>query len=131
MFYAKFCCNWFYRRISSLYLRPLEKRRALHLNKRSPFTHWCVVRSLVEIGSMVLKKKTKMWKVYNNEEDGQISNIKTRVYGFDPYFIISPALQKIHVFRSRTLFNVMKRSIGVCLFKCGRIDLYEESSVLK
>ena len=35
-----------------------------------PFTQGCFVPSLVEIGPVVLEKKMKMWKVYEND-DGQ------------------------------------------------------------
>ena len=34
-----------------------------------PFTQRCFVSSLVEIGPVVLKKKMKMWKVNNNDDD--------------------------------------------------------------
>ena len=34
-----------------------------------PFTQGCIVPSLVEIGSVVLEKKMKMWKVYDNDND--------------------------------------------------------------
>ena len=39
-----------------------------------PFTQGCFAPSLVETGSVVLEKKMKMWKVYNddNDSDGQI-----------------------------------------------------------
>ena len=34
----------------------------------------CFVPSLIEIGPVVLEKKMKMWKVYNNDnDDGQVS----------------------------------------------------------
>ena len=43
-----------------------------------PCTQGCFVPSLVEIGPMVLEKKMKMWKVYdnndNNDDDGQRTN---------------------------------------------------------
>ena len=34
------------------------------------FTQWCFVPSLVEIGSVVLEKKMKMWKVYRQTDAG-------------------------------------------------------------
>ena len=34
-----------------------------------PFTQGCYVPSLVEIGPVVLEKKTKMWKVYDNNDN--------------------------------------------------------------
>ena len=52
----------------------------LHLN---PFTQRCFVPSLVEIGPVVLEKKMKMWKVYDNananhdnddDNDGKLTN---------------------------------------------------------
>ena len=49
---------------------PLEKGEALHLKKTwIPFTQGCFVPSLVEIDQVVLEKKMKMWKVYNNNND--------------------------------------------------------------
>ena len=39
-----------------------------------PFTQGCFVQSLVEIGLVVLEKKMKMWKVYDNNDDGQRTN---------------------------------------------------------
>ena len=54
---------------------PLKKIVALHLKKQIwiPFTPECFVPSLVEIGTVVLENKKKMWKVYddndNNEDD--------------------------------------------------------------
>ena len=38
-----------------------------------PFTQGCFVPSLVEISPVVLEKKMKMWKVYANDDDRQIS----------------------------------------------------------
>ena len=35
-----------------------------------PFTQGCFVPSLVEIGPVVLEKKIHMWKVYDNDNDG-------------------------------------------------------------
>ena len=44
---------------------PLEKDMALHLNKLvSPLP-----TSVVEIGSVVLEKKTKIWKIYHDNQD--------------------------------------------------------------
>ena len=42
-----------------------------------PFTQGCFLPSLVEIGPVVLEKKMKMWKVYDNndnDDDGQRTN---------------------------------------------------------
>ena len=46
---------------------PLEKCQALHF----PFTRGCFVPSLVEISPVVLEKKIKMWKVYDNANDNE------------------------------------------------------------
>ena len=45
-----------------------------------PFTQGCLVPSLVEIGPVVLEKKMKMWKFYDNDndandDDGQGTNL--------------------------------------------------------
>ena len=70
---------WFWRRtflnfvsVFSLFHNylPLEKGGTLHLNKfEFPFTEGCFVSILVEIGPMVLEKKMKIWKVYDNGND--------------------------------------------------------------
>ena len=41
-----------------------------------PFTQGCFVPKLVEIGSVVLEKKVKMWNIYANanDKDGQQTN---------------------------------------------------------
>ena len=50
-------------------LSSLENRVALHFNKlESPYLRMLNVPSLVEIGLVVLEK-TKMWKVYVNENN--------------------------------------------------------------
>ena len=47
-----------------------EKGMALHLYKlKFPSTLGCFVPSLVEIGPVVLEKKMKMCKVYNNNNN--------------------------------------------------------------
>ena len=56
---------------------PLEKDRALQLKQtRIPFNQECFVPSLVEIGSVVLEKKMKMWKVYI-QTDGRTDRRRT------------------------------------------------------
>ena len=40
----------------------------------TPFTQGCCVPSLAEIDAVVLEKKMKMWKVYDNNDDGQQTN---------------------------------------------------------
>ena len=39
-----------------------------------PFNQWHIVRSFVEIGPVVLVKKMKMWKVYDNNENDDNDN---------------------------------------------------------
>ena len=39
-----------------------------------PFTQGCFVSSLVKIGSVVLKKKMKMWKVHDNANNDNDDN---------------------------------------------------------
>ena len=46
---------------------PLEKGGAIQI----PFTQGCFVPSLVEIGIVVLEKKMKMSKVYDNTNDNR------------------------------------------------------------
>ena len=74
------CAQWFWRRrflkivnvISQL--SPLGKGRGPSIEQTwIPFTQECFVPSLVEIGPVVLEKKMKMWKVYDND-DGQRTN---------------------------------------------------------
>ena len=57
-----------------LLLSPRGKRRGPSFEKIwIPFTQGCFVPSLVEIGPVVLEKKKKMGKVYDNA-DGQRTN---------------------------------------------------------
>ena len=37
-----------------------------------PFTQWCFVPSLVEIGKVVLEKEINMWKVCNDNDDDKL-----------------------------------------------------------
>ena len=49
-----------------------------------PFTQGCFVPSLVEIGPVVLEKKMKMWKVYDNndyDDDGQRTILIRKAFG--------------------------------------------------
>ena len=39
-----------------------------------PFTQGCFVPSLIEIGPVVLEKKMKMWKVYDNNDNNNNDN---------------------------------------------------------
>ena len=50
---------------------------ALHLKKLEFFfTKECFVPSLVEIGPVVLEKKMKMWKVYDDDNKNNDNNGK-------------------------------------------------------
>ena len=73
--------QWFWRRffnfvnVFSLFRNysPLEKGGALHLNKLTiimyiPSTQECFVPSFIEISSLILEKKSKMWKVYRRTD---------------------------------------------------------------
>ena len=54
---------------------PLEKCVTLYFNKTwIPFTEGCIVLNLVEIGPVVLEKKMKMWKVYDNVNNNANNN---------------------------------------------------------
>ena len=48
----------------------LEKGNALWI----PFIQWCSVLSLVEIGQVDRENKMNMWKVYEDNDDGQRTN---------------------------------------------------------
>ena len=56
------------------------------------FTQGCIVPSLVEFGSMVLEKKMKMWKVYdndnNNDDDGQRTSFDQKI-SLEPSALVS------------------------------------------
>ena len=52
------------------YYLPLEKGGSFFEQTGIPFSQWCFVPSLFEIGLMVLEKKMKMGKVYR-QTDGQ------------------------------------------------------------
>ena len=88
MLCAKFGWNWLsgsgedflnFVNVFSLFRNnlPLRKGGALHLNNLESPLPKDLVASLVEIGPVVLEKKVKMWKVYdnNNNDDGQRTNI--------------------------------------------------------
>ena len=79
--------KWFWRRrflkfvnvfFAILSLSPLEKGAGSFIGTNlNPFTQEWFVPSLVEIGPVVLEKKLKMWKVYDNNDDnddGQRTN---------------------------------------------------------
>ena len=64
-----------------LLFSPLEKGQATSFEQiKIPFNQGCFVPRSIKIGSVVLEKKMKMWKVYddndnddndNNDDDGQ------------------------------------------------------------
>ena len=58
---------------------PLGKEGGLHLYIWIPFTQRCFVPSLVEIGPEVLEKM-KMWKDYDNDDDGQRTNFDQKAH---------------------------------------------------
>ena len=59
-----------------------------------PFTQGCFVPSLVEIGSVVLKKKMKMWKVYDNDDDtDNANNADGQRTNFDQKRSLEPSAQ--------------------------------------
>ena len=60
---------------------PLEKGGDLHLNNLTSLTRECFVPSLVEIDPVVLEKKMKLLKVYNNNDndDGQWINFDQKI----------------------------------------------------
>ena len=58
-------------------LSPLGKGRGPSFEQTwIPLIHGCFVPSLVEICPVVLEKKMKMWKIYDNDnnDDGQRTN---------------------------------------------------------
>ena len=54
-----------------------------------PFTQWCFVPSLVEIGPVVLEKKMNMWKVYDNNDNDKY----TQETNFDQKSSLEPSTQ--------------------------------------
>ena len=57
------------------YISPLEKRRGPSFEQTSTlFNQGWFVPILVEIGPVALEKKMKMWKVHDNDDDGQRTN---------------------------------------------------------
>ena len=50
-----------------------------------PFTKGCFVPSLVEIVPLVLEKKMKMWKVYDNNDDSDDSDDDKLTWAFGGY----------------------------------------------
>ena len=78
---------------------PLQKGGALHLNKFwIPLTQRCFLSSLVEIGPVVLEKKIKMWKVYDNnansdDEDNNDDNDDRQRTNFDQKSSLEPSAQ--------------------------------------
>ena len=104
MFCSKFGWNWpigsgeedlkIY--FHSFVIISLWKRmRSLFEKTWIPFIKGCFVPSLVEIGPVVLEKKKKMWKVYNNDhEDGQQTNCDQKS-SLDPLAQVSLKLKAV------------------------------------
>ena len=82
---------------------PLEKGGALHL----PFPQGCFVPSLVEIGPVVLEKKMKMWKVYDNDnDDGQQTDFdqkNTHIHKIKIELLFSSSL--LHILGPLSMFH--------------------------
>ena len=80
--------------ISSMHFRyfviiPLGKWRGPSFEQTwIPFTQGCFVPSLVEIGPVVLDKKMKMWKVYDND-----NNNDRQQTNFDQKYSLEPSAQ--------------------------------------
>ena len=84
--YFRYLCNYL----------PLAKGGAFHLNKlESPSTQGYFVPSLVEIGPVVLEKKMKMWKVYDNDDndDNDNNNDDGQRTNFDQKSSLEPSAQ--------------------------------------
>ena len=73
----------------------MEKGRALHLNKLEsplPIDDLCEVW-LVEIGPVVLEKKMKMLKVYDNDNNDNNDNDDGQRTNFDQKSSLEPSAQ--------------------------------------
>ena len=67
-----------------LLLSPLGKGRGPSLEHTwTPFTQGWIVPSLVEICPVIVEKKKKMWKVYNNNDDNGQRIICGQTFGSD------------------------------------------------
>lgn len=63
-----------------LILFLFQKGRGLSFEQTQiPFTQSCFLPSLVKIGPVVLEKKTKMWKVYNDDDNNDIDRQRTNL----------------------------------------------------
>ena len=85
MFYIKFGWNWHNgsgeEDFLILFMYPLFRKYLPLKNFEHSwisFTKRCFVPSLVESGPVVQEKKMKMWKVYNNDDDGQRINFNQK-----------------------------------------------------
>ena len=87
-----------------------------------PFTQVCFVLSLVEIGPMVLEKKKKIWKVFNdddNNDDGQRTNC-------DPKSTVSLWLIWANR-RIRLHYHLKNKKVFFRLGFCSRIFIRKSS----
>ena len=55
-------------------ISPLKRTGPFNWKTWIPFTQGCFVPSLVEIDPVVLEKKMKMWKVYDDDDDDNDDN---------------------------------------------------------
>ena len=65
-------------------LSPIEKKGGASFDQTwIPFTLKCFLPSLIEIDPVVLEKKMKMWKVYdnNNDDDEQQTHFNQKSFG--------------------------------------------------
>ena len=70
----------------SVIISPWKKAGPSFEQTWIPFTQGCFVPSLVEIGPVVLEKKMKLWKVYDNDNDGERTH-------FDQKSLLKPSAQ--------------------------------------
>lgn len=119
-----------------------------------PCTEWCFVPSLVDIESVVLKKKLKMWKVYgdddynNRQRKKKCSEKLTRAFGsgeLKNYKLIEYCGNKQFLFQNypfriltnvgynlSDLFNVLNHTIKgytyFSLFSCSKKQIFPKSN---
>ena len=83
-------------KISSMYFRyfviisPWKGRGPTFEETWIPSTQGCFVPSLVEIGPVVLEKKMKLWKVYDDDDDNDNDGQRTK---FDQKSSLEPSAQ--------------------------------------
>ena len=82
MLWTKFAWKFFNHVILVFsFYHPLEMGMVLHLNISIPFIKGYIVPSFLEIGPVVFEK-TKIWKVYSNINNNQLTN-QIRNFGSD------------------------------------------------